>query len=103
MIPALIAAATLAAPTFGAQSTAYCLRGRMSDGTYTRYGSAASNRHPLGTRIRLRRRGPGGVRTWVIRDHIGWGSELDFWQPSCSAARAWGRRFVTYRVVRRRS
>lgn len=83
-------------PKLPAESTAYCLRGRMADGTFVRAGSAASNRHPLGTRIYVR--GPGGRKKWTIRDRIGHGSELDFWVPTCSAAFAWGRRSVAYRM-----
>lgn len=97
----MLAALAVTASLFGAQSTSYCLDGTMADGTHTRAGSAASNRHPLGTRLRLTRPGPGGRRTWIVRDRIGSGSELDFWRPSCAASRAWGRRHVAYRVVRR--
>lgn len=90
----------VAASLFTANSTSYCLSGRMADGTQTREGSAASNRHPLGTRLRLTRPGPGGRRLWVVRDRIGYGSELDLWQPTCGQSRAWGRRSVSYRVMR---
>lgn len=91
------------ASLFGASSTSYCLHGRMADGTHTRVGSAASNRHPLGTVIRLTRRGPGGLRTFVVRDRIGdpRTSGLDLWASSCGLARAYGRRYVTYRVIGR--
>lgn len=90
----------VAASLFSANSTSYCLSGRMADGTHTRAGSAASNRHPLGTKIRLTKPGPGGRRTWIVRDRIGHGSDLDLWQPTCAASRKWGRRKVSYRVVR---
>jgi hypothetical protein len=98
----VIALLALAASLLPAHSTSYCLHGRMADGTATRPGSAASNRHPLGTVILLDRPGPGGRRRWTIRDRIGWGSELDLWAPSCAQSRAWGRRFVRYRVKHRR-
>lgn len=81
-----------------ASSTAYCDHGTMADGSWTRLGSVASNRHPLGTRITLTRRGPGGRRHWIVRDRIGWGSDLDFWMPTCSAAITWGRRHIAYRI-----
>jgi 3D (Asp-Asp-Asp) domain-containing protein len=87
---------------FAAHSTSYCLNGVMADGTRTRARSAASNRHPLGTRIVLTKPGPGGIRRWVIRDRIGWGSQLDFWAPTCWHSRQWGRRHVTYRIERSR-
>lgn len=76
------------------QSTAYCLRGRMANGTYTRLGSVAMNILPLGKTIRVSR-SPTGIKTNVVRDRIGWGTQLDFWVPSCAQARAWGRRMVT--------
>jgi 3D (Asp-Asp-Asp) domain-containing protein len=81
---------------YRASSTAYCLTGTMADGTYTRPGSVASNRHPLGTRLWVR--GPGGRWRWVVRDRIGHSSELDFWQPTCGRAFGWGRRTVTVKV-----
>lgn len=87
-----------------ASSTAYCLSGRMADGTYVRPRSAASNRHPLGTRLQLtgRQAGPGGLRRYVVRDRIGHGSELDLWTGSCAQAIRYGRRRVTYRLGWRR-
>lgn len=91
--------ATLAvlASLWGAHSTSYCLHGRMSDGTYTRAGSAASNRHPLGTRIYLKQSFYGRHK-FVVRDRIGWGSELDLWAPTCSTSYAWGARYVSYQL-----
>jgi 3D (Asp-Asp-Asp) domain-containing protein len=92
-------AASLAALT--ANSTAYspCSAGSiMADGTHVRLGSVAMNRHPLGTRITLTSRSFYGMRRFTVRDRIGYGSDLDFWTPSCRAALAWGRRTVTYRI-----
>ena len=96
-------ATTLAvlAPVFGANSTAYsyCSAGTvMADGSHVRSGSVASNRHPLGTRIYLTGRSFFGRRSFTVRDRIGYGSDLDFWTPSCRAAHVWGRRYVTYRI-----
>lgn len=85
-----------------ASSTSYCPGSSgttMADGTTVRWGSAASNRHRLGTRIRLHGASFRGRRTFVIRDRIGWGSDLDLWSPSCSASRSWGRRRVRYVVL----
>lgn len=78
-------------------STAYCLSGTMADGSPVRAGSVAHNGYPLGTRITV---SPSfyGQRRFVVRDRIGWGTELDFWTPSCATAYAWGRRVVTVRV-----
>jgi hypothetical protein len=84
-----------------AGSTSYCLRGAMSDGSYTRWGSIAMNRHRLGTHIRITRPSSGffGRTRFTVRDHIGWGSDLDFWAPTCTMSRLWGRRTVRYRIV----
>ena len=99
-------AAASAATVHKANSTAYCDRGdtaqqRPGGGAYqTGPGIAASNRHRLGTKIYvLGKGGPGGRHRWRIRDRIGWGSELDFWVPSCPyAENVWGRRDVRYRI-----
>ncbi len=72
----------------------------MADGSYVRAGSVASNRHPLGTRIRLVGVTFNGRRRFVVRDRIGHGSQLDIWTPSCAAAIGWGRRTVRYVVIR---
>lgn len=100
------AAPIVATPTAHARvtlevgATSYCLAGRMADGTFVRLRSAASNRHPLGTRIRIvgTHAGPGGLRRWVVRDRIGHGSALDLWAPSCATAVRFGRRAVRYRI-----
>jgi 3D (Asp-Asp-Asp) domain-containing protein len=78
-------------------STAYCLSGTMADGTGVRAGSVAHNGYPLGTRLYITP-SPTGRRRWVVRDRIGWGTELDFWVPSCAQALSWGRRSVSARV-----
>lgn len=78
-------------------STAYCLPGRMADGTHVRAGSIAHNGYRLGTRVTVWP-SPTGRRRFVVRDRIGWGTELDFWLPTCARARAWGRRTVNVRV-----
>src|SRR5262245_44475230 len=78
------------------RSTAYCLQGRMADGTWVRAGSIAHNGFPLGTRVTVRP-SPTGRRRYVVRDRIGWGTQLDFWLPSCAQALAWGRRTVHVR------
>lgn len=84
------------------QSTAYCLRGTMADGSRTRRRSVAMNSLPLGTRIRLVGQSfHNGLRIFVVRDRIGWGTQLDFWSPTCAAARMWGRRTVHFRVIGR--
>lgn len=94
--------ALLAGVTLFASSTSYCPGSSgsvMADGSRVRFGSAASNRHPLGTRIRLLGASFHGQRTFTIRDRIGSGSDLDLWSPRCSWSRRWGRRRVRYRVL----
>jgi 3D (Asp-Asp-Asp) domain-containing protein len=101
-----VIAALATAGVFVASSTSYCPGSSssvMADGTHTRLGSAASNRHPLGTRLRLIGARFLGRRTFVVRDRIGWGSDLDLWSPSCTASRRWGRRRVRYRVLHPRA
>lgn len=89
-------------PVLTASSTSYCPGSSgtvMADGTGVRFGSVASNRHPLGTTIRLKGQAFLGRAVFVVRDRIGHSSELDFWAPSCSQSFAWGRRVVRYVVV----
>lgn len=81
-------------------STAYCLSGTMADGTGVRWGSVASNQFPLGTVLEVTP-ALAGRRRWTVRDRIGWGTQLDFWAPSCQIARGWGRRPVRIRRWRR--
>lgn len=85
-------------PGWRVESTSYCLRGTMADGTYTRPGSAAHNGLRFGTRIYVRPAVYGRHR-WVVRDRIGWGTELDFWARSCAQARVYGRRTIRMRVL----
>jgi 3D (Asp-Asp-Asp) domain-containing protein len=99
---ALIAAAAIAASSASATSTGYCLTGTMADGSYTRAGSIAHNGYPLGTRVTVWP-SPTGRRHFVVRDRIGWGTELDFWLPTCGRAITWGRRTVHVRKGWRRS
>jgi 3D (Asp-Asp-Asp) domain-containing protein len=102
MLSALLAAALMAvllmagaaqARSMKVTSTAYCLRGTMANGTFTRQGSVAMNMVPLGTRIKVSQ-SPTGRLFHTVRDRIGWGTQLDFWVASCGQAHAWGRRTV---------
>lgn len=79
-----------------ANSTAYCQQGVMANGQYVHEGSVAMNDRPLGSRITV---SPPfyGRRLFVVRDRIGYGSQLDFWTGSCTAALRWGRRNVRVR------
>lgn len=79
-------------------STSYCDVGIMADGSRTRWGSVAMNLVPLGKRVRLLHRSFHGRHKFVVRDHIGWGSQLDFWTNDCGEALKWGRRVVKVQV-----
>lgn len=103
--------AVLTTAIFAASSTSYCPGSSgtiMADGALAtaagqrrfQLPSVASNRHPLGTTLRLL----GGVRVRghklvVVRDHIGHDSDLDIWSPSCAWSRRWGRKYLRYRVL----
>lgn len=85
------------ARSFYVTSTAYCLHGRMANGQRVHFGAVAMNMLPLGTRISVSR-SPTGLRRHTVADRIGWGTQLDFWVPSCAQARQWGRRRVKVTV-----
>jgi 3D (Asp-Asp-Asp) domain-containing protein len=87
----------LLSTAFASGSTGYCLHGTMADGSQTRPGSVAHNGFKLGTKLTITP-SPTGRRHFVVRDRIGWGTELDFWTASCGEAIAWGRRQVHVRV-----
>lgn len=80
-------------------STAYCDTGAMADGSQTRPGSVASNLYRLGTKLRVSRSPYGPGRVFVVRDRVGFGSQLDFFVASCGRARFWGRRTVRVHVI----
>jgi 3D (Asp-Asp-Asp) domain-containing protein len=93
---ALLLAAVLAAGA-ATDTTSYCLRGTMADGSYTRPGSAAHNGLALGTRIWVTP-AVNGRHRFVVRDRIGYGTTLDLWAPTCAAAIRFGRRVTRVRV-----
>lgn len=94
---ALLVTLALGATATPLNSTSYCQTGRMADGTQTRQRSVAMNTLPLGTRVWVE---PAvrGLHRWVVRDRIGWGSQIDFWTSSCAKAIRWGRRPVRVRL-----
>jgi 3D (Asp-Asp-Asp) domain-containing protein len=93
----LVMASSATARTMYVTSTAYCLRGTMANGRGVHYGAVAMNILPLGKRIRTNRSPFGRHRRFRVEDRIGWGTQLDFWVPSCGMAYAWGRRTVRVR------
>lgn len=80
-------------------STAYCLTGRMANGSPASYGSVAMNGVPLGSRWAVLS-GPLAGRVLVVRDRIGHSSGFDVAMPgNCRAAINYGRRTVQIRRV----
>lgn len=83
-----------------AESTSYCATGTMANGQYTHKRSVAMNSLPLGSKIKLIGKKFRGLKVFYVNDRIGSGSELDFWNPSCSHAVRWGRRPVKFKVLK---
>jgi hypothetical protein len=81
-------------------TTSYCQGTVTASGRHVFLGEAANNTLPLGTRVRVRPRVFGRSR-FIILDRIGWGSQMDFYNPSCSAAVSYGRRVEEVRVTGR--
>lgn len=103
MLLAVIAAFALlpaTAQAYTVSTTGYCLRGTMANGQYVHWGAVANNFLPLGATIRMSR-AIYGRRYFKVKDRIGWGTALDIWFPTCSQARVFGRRTLTFRWVRR--
>jgi 3D (Asp-Asp-Asp) domain-containing protein len=100
----VIAAVAIAASLQTVTATAYspCSSGSvMADGhrTYFGFGAVASNDLRMHTLIRMRH--PIHGRTlFRVRDRIGYGTQLDVFMPSCRDAVRFGRRRLSFRVVR---
>ena len=94
--------ALAAAAVMSLGSTSYCLSGTMADGTQVRQRSVAVNNLPLGTHIELvKPKSFYGIRRFVVRDRIGYGSQIDFWHRDCSKSVKWGRKKVVIRVIKK--
>lgn len=85
-------------------ATCYADHGVTASGTYVNRRTAANNYLQPGTRIRIvgRQPGPGGIRMYKILDRgSDWAmgdGHLDFWNPSASYCRSYGRRNVCYKI-----
>jgi hypothetical protein len=79
-------------------ATSYCQSGTTASGRQTRLGGIAKNDLGLFTWIELRH-AVFGRRRFQVLDRIGWGSSMDFYAPSCSAATNFGRRRVRFRIL----
>ena len=80
-------------------STAYCQNGITASGQAPFVGEVAANLYPLGTRLRVSPPVWGRTR-FVVLDRIGSGSQLDFYNSSCSTALTFGRRVEQVHVIR---
>lgn len=107
LIPALLLSLLMLAPTASAdggniltlESTAYEETGStMANGEYPYFGAVACNILPLGTRIKVLD-GPFAGQTFVVKDRIGWGSQLDFYLGDVAACYEYGRRVVRIVVL----
>ena len=86
-------------PHYVVSSTCYSQGSITASGRPVFIGEVASNQFPLGTRIVLDR--PAfGRREFVVLDRIGYGSELDFYNPSEATCVRWGRREVGFYVLK---
>jgi hypothetical protein len=86
------------AETVSLDATSYCQGTVTASGQAPYIGEVANNMWPLGTRIEV---SPAvfGRRYFRVEDRIGWGSSLDFFNPSCSAADEFGRRVERVTVL----
>lgn len=82
---------TLTPPrVWNVSSTSYCQSGTTSSGVHTYVGEVAGNIWPLGTRLYIVS-GEHAGETVTVLDRIGYGSQLDFYTPSCHDAIVYGR------------
>ena len=84
-------------------ATAFTIRGAMADGTHARRGVAAADPAvlPIGSRILVK--GAGAYSGYYIVKDTGnaiHGQRLDLFIPTIAAARKFGRRVVTVRLLR---
>lgn len=93
------AAATHPSRASPLDATAYCQGTVTASGRAPFVGEVANNTWPLGTRLRVSPPVWGHTR-FVVLDRIGWGSQIDFYTPSCSIALAFGRRVERVQVVK---
>ena len=76
-------------------ATCYCLKGNMANGEQVHWGAVASNDYPFGTRIYSEY----WDHTFVVKDRIGHGTELDFWHEDCQRCIAFGKRRLNVIVL----
>jgi 3D (Asp-Asp-Asp) domain-containing protein len=85
-------------------ATAYCDKGITDSGSHTRRGIVAADPRvlPFGTVIRIDGLGR-KPQTFVVTDSGSAvkGRHVDIFMPNCKAAKRFGRRYVTLRVIER--
>jgi 3D (Asp-Asp-Asp) domain-containing protein len=79
-------------------STCYDQGTTTASGAHVFVGEVANNMFPLGTRIYLDR-AVFGLREFIVDDRIGWGSQLDFYNPSATVCDEYGREGIGFRIV----
>ena len=85
---------------YSVSSTCYSQGTITASGRRVFVGEVASNELALGTRIRLDHM-VFGRRDYVVLDRIGWGTQLDIYNPSNAACTIYGRRQIGFVVLRR--
>lgn len=82
-----------------AKITAYCLRGITRSGTYTTYGTVATDRRYIAQHARMEIDGLQGVYTSLDTGLgvIGW--HVDVWMDNCWSAKQWGVRYKEVRIL----
>jgi len=79
------------------ESTCYNQGSITASGSPVFLGEVANNFLPLGTRIRFDRP-VFGRRDYIVLDRIGWGSQLDIYNPSEATCMMYGRESLGFTV-----
>jgi 3D (Asp-Asp-Asp) domain-containing protein len=87
-------------PILWMDSTSYCQGDIMADGQPPYIGAVAviPGAFPFGTKLKLLSGSYAG-RMELVGDHIGWGSQLDIYDPSCQDAVEYGRQEIKVEVI----
>jgi hypothetical protein len=81
-------------------ATSYCQGTVTASGEAPYVGEVANDVWSLGTRLEVSPR-VFGRRFFRVEDRIGWGSQIDFYNSSCSAADVFGRRVERVAILGR--
>lgn len=83
-----------------AKITAYCLRGITRSGTYTTYGTVATDRRYIPQYSRMHIEGLNGTYTSLDTGSAVIGFHVDVWMDNCYSARQWGVRYREVYILR---